>query len=114
MSSNTTHLLTALPQRFLIGVLRVYQLVLSPMTGPTCRYYPSCSEYAVRAIRRHGVLRGSGLAAWRLLRCNPWSLGGVDDVPGEEPHAPTDSEHVVHASSVTSATATVPSSREHA
>ena len=49
--------------------------------APTCKYYPSCSQYALTAVRRHGALRGTGLALWRLLRCNPWSLGGVDDVP---------------------------------
>ena len=71
--------------RVVLGFLRLYQRVVSPMSAPTCRYYPSCSEYAVRAVRRHGAVRGSGLAAWRLMRCNPWSHGGVDDVPGEGP-----------------------------
>jgi len=70
-----------LPAAVLIGVLRVYQAVISPLTGPTCKYYPSCSQYAIIAIRTHGTLRGTGLALWRILRCNPWSLGGVDDVP---------------------------------
>lgn len=71
------------PALLLLGLLRFYQIVISPMTGPTCRYYPSCSEYAVRAIRRHGAVRGTGYAVWRVLRCNPWSHGGIDDVPGE-------------------------------
>ncbi|OLT54485.1 membrane protein insertion efficiency factor YidD [Cellulosimicrobium sp. CUA-896] len=70
-----------LPALTLIGMLRAYQAVISPMTGPTCKYYPSCSHYALTAVQRHGALRGTGLALWRLLRCNPWSLGGVDDVP---------------------------------
>jgi putative membrane protein insertion efficiency factor len=70
-----------LPTMVLVGAIRVYQAVVSPMTGPTCRYYPSCSHYALIAIRTHGPLRGTGLALWRILRCNPWSLGGVDDVP---------------------------------
>lgn len=65
----------------LLGVVRIYQLVVSPWLGPTCKYYPSCSAYAVTALRRHGFVRGTGLAAWRLLRCNPWSNGGVDHVP---------------------------------
>jgi uncharacterized protein len=69
------------PALTLIGMLRAYQAVVSPMTGPTCKYYPSCSHYALTAVQRHGALRGTGLALWRLLRCNPWSLGGVDDVP---------------------------------
>jgi putative membrane protein insertion efficiency factor len=65
----------------IVGLLRVYQAVVSPWYGPTCRFYPSCSEYAVIAVGRHGVLKGTGLAAWRLLRCNPWNPGGVDLVP---------------------------------
>lgn len=70
-----------LPAILLVGVIRAYQLVISPMTGPTCRFYPSCSAYAVLAVRRHGALRGTRLAVWRVLRCNPWNYGGVDDVP---------------------------------
>ncbi|MCA5894134.1 membrane protein insertion efficiency factor YidD [Isoptericola sp. NEAU-Y5] len=70
-----------LPTTVLIGMIRVYQAVVSPLTGPTCKYYPSCSQYAIIAVRTHGTLRGTGLALWRILRCNPWSLGGVDDVP---------------------------------
>lgn len=58
--------------------IRVYQRLLSPVLGERCKYYPSCSEYAAQAIRRFGILRGLVLAGWRLLRCNPWSLGGVD------------------------------------
>jgi uncharacterized protein len=58
--------------------IRAYQRVVSPMLGPRCKYYPSCSEYAAQAIREFGVLRGVVLAGWRLLRCNPWSHGGVD------------------------------------
>ncbi|BDZ42064.1 putative membrane protein insertion efficiency factor [Paraoerskovia sediminicola] len=69
------------PARVLIALVRLYQRWISPLTPPTCKYYPSCSQYAVTAVGRHGVVRGSGLAIWRLLRCNPWSDGGVDDVP---------------------------------
>lgn len=58
----------------------LYQRTLSRALPPRCRYYPSCSQYAVQAIGAHGILRGSVLAAWRVLRCNPWSLGGVDHV----------------------------------
>jgi putative membrane protein insertion efficiency factor len=58
--------------------IRLYQRVVSPLLGPRCRYYPSCSEYAVRAIGSFGILRGTVLAAWRLLRCNPFSRGGFD------------------------------------
>ncbi|HEY6433211.1 MAG TPA: membrane protein insertion efficiency factor YidD [Acetobacteraceae bacterium] len=64
-----------------IGAVRVYQWTLRPFIGPNCRFYPSCSEYAVEALRSHGALRGSGLAAWRILRCNPWTAGGYDPVP---------------------------------
>ena len=70
-----------LAARALMGVVRVYQLVVSPWFAPRCRYYPSCSQYAVDAVRRHGAIKGTGLAIWRVLRCNPWSLGGVDHVP---------------------------------
>jgi uncharacterized protein len=58
--------------------IRLYQWAISPLFGQRCKYYPSCSEYAVQAIREFGVLRGLVLAGWRLLRCNPWSKGGVD------------------------------------
>jgi putative membrane protein insertion efficiency factor len=63
-----------------IAVLRLYQRTLSPLLGPRCKYHPSCSEYAVQAIGRYGMLRGSVLAVWRLLRCNPFSHGGYDPV----------------------------------
>ncbi len=64
-----------------IAPIRLYQKLISPMLPPRCRYYPSCSSYAVQAIEVHGVLKGTTLGAWRVLRCNPWSLGGVDHVP---------------------------------
>ena len=69
----------------LTGVVRGYQLIVSPWFAPRCRYYPSCSAYAVEALRQHGPFTGTVLAFWRVLRCNPWSSGGVDQVPtGEE------------------------------
>lgn len=58
--------------------IHAYRLLLSPLLGPRCKYYPTCSQYALDAIREFGVLRGLLLAGWRLLRCNPWSHGGVD------------------------------------
>nr|WP_321985407.1 membrane protein insertion efficiency factor YidD [uncultured Lichenicoccus sp.] len=61
--------------------IRGYQLVLRPVLGPNCRFVPSCSDYAIEALARHGALRGSGLATRRLLRCNPWCAGGHDPVP---------------------------------
>lgn len=63
--------------------IRLYQRILSPFVPARCKYYPSCSEYAVQAIRQQGVTRGLVLAGWRLLRCNPWSLGGVDRVEAQ-------------------------------
>jgi uncharacterized protein len=64
--------------RVLILPIRAYQLVVSPMFGRRCKYFPTCSEYAVESVRRYGAARGTVLAVWRLLRCNPWSRGGVD------------------------------------
>jgi putative membrane protein insertion efficiency factor len=58
--------------------VRLYQRAISPALPRRCKYHPSCSEYAVQAVKRFGLLRGAVLAAWRLLRCNPWSHGGVD------------------------------------
>jgi uncharacterized protein len=68
------------PAAAAIAAVRAYQLLLSPLTAGSCKYHPSCSEYALTALREHGLLRGVVLAGWRLLRCNPWSHGGVDDV----------------------------------
>jgi putative membrane protein insertion efficiency factor len=66
----------------LILLVRVYQWTLRPFIGAQCRFEPHCSAYAVEALRRHGAVRGTGLSAWRVLRCNPWNDGGVDPVPG--------------------------------
>lgn len=65
----------------LILPIRFYQKFITPYTPATCRYYPTCSAYAVGALRTHGAIKGLLLTAWRLLRCNPWSSGGVDKVP---------------------------------
>jgi len=65
----------------LLGVLRAYKLLVSPALPRSCRFYPSCSDYAYGAVVKHGVIRGIGLAAHRVLRCNPWNPGGVDPVP---------------------------------
>lgn len=72
-----------IPQYALMGLIKGYQLLVSPLLGPTCKYYPSCSRYGLEAVRRHGAVRGSVMAAWRVLRCNPWSNGGVDEVPAK-------------------------------
>lgn len=63
------------------GLIRLYQLLLSPLIGPTCRYLPSCSDYAAEALARHGAVRGSVLAARRLVSCHPWGGSGFDPVP---------------------------------
>jgi uncharacterized protein len=67
--------------RILIALLTVYRWTISPMLGNRCRFYPSCSHYAIEAIGQHGALRGSGLTLRRLLRCHPWHPGGYDPVP---------------------------------
>jgi uncharacterized protein len=66
-----------------VAPIRLYRLLLSPLLGERCRYYPSCSDYAAQAITRFGILRGLVLAGWRLLRCNPWSPGGFDPVENQ-------------------------------
>jgi hypothetical protein len=74
-----------------IAPIRLYQRLLSPALPDRCKYYPSCSEYAVQAISTFGILRGLVLAGWRLLRCNPWSHGGFDPVDQQrlfKPRAP--------------------------
>jgi putative membrane protein insertion efficiency factor len=65
----------------LVWLLRGYQLLLSPLLGQNCRFYPTCSNYAIEALRTHGAARGSLLAARRVCRCHPWNEGGVDLVP---------------------------------
>ena len=67
----------------LVAPIRFYQRFVSPALPARCKYHPTCSEYAVQAVRTYGVLRGLVLAAWRLLRCNPWSHGGVDPVEAQ-------------------------------
>jgi putative membrane protein insertion efficiency factor len=69
----------------LIFPIRLYQLLVSPFLGPRCRFYPSCSQYAVEAIQKHGAVRGIALALTRLMRCHPWHPGGVDHVPDRVP-----------------------------
>ncbi|WP_236685968.1 membrane protein insertion efficiency factor YidD [Pseudoxanthomonas suwonensis] len=71
----------------LILVLRGYKRFISPLLGPRCRFVPSCSEYAMQAIARHGTLRGGWLAMRRLARCHPLHPGGIDPVPEKPGHA---------------------------
>jgi putative membrane protein insertion efficiency factor len=81
--------------------LHVYRAAISPLLPPRCKYYPSCSRYAVEAVRELGVLRGTILAAWRLARCNPWSHGGVDELADRrlfrDRHAHTHGDREAHA-----------------
>ncbi|HVN69985.1 MAG TPA: membrane protein insertion efficiency factor YidD [Candidatus Binatia bacterium] len=65
----------------LLGLIRLYQIAISPLLPPACRFYPSCSHYALTAIRERGVVNGTWLALARVARCNPWHPGGVDFVP---------------------------------
>ena len=73
-----------LPKRIGVALVRGYRITLSPYLGRQCRFYPTCSEYALEAIERHGLIRGAGLAARRLSRCHPLHPGGVDLVPLED------------------------------
>ena len=65
----------------IVGLIRGYQYFISPLVPPSCRFEPTCSHYAMTALKRHGVAAGLALALWRLLRCNPFCPGGVDEVP---------------------------------
>ena len=67
-------------REIIVGPIRLYQRFVSPMLPSSCRYWPTCSQYTVQAIMKHGVLKGGLMGAWRILRCNPWSKGGVDPV----------------------------------
>ena len=67
--------------KLVISLIRAYQLIISPLLGPSCRFYPSCSQYAVEAIKIHGVFKGSYLVVHRVLRCHPGCEGGYDPVP---------------------------------
>ena len=71
-------------RKILILIIRAYQYLLSPLMGPSCRFYPSCSCYAQTALEKYGVIKGGWLAVRRLLRCHPWHPGGVDPVPEQD------------------------------
>lgn len=68
-------------RRLAVLPIVLYQWLIAPLLGPRCRYYPSCSQYAKEAVLKYGFLRGIGLAARRIVRCNPWNPGGIDFVP---------------------------------
>ncbi len=70
------------PRILLLALIRLYQMLIAPgLPSNTCRFYPSCSHYGYQAVYKHGVLKGSLLATWRVLRCNPFNQGGYDPVP---------------------------------
>ena len=73
-------------KRVLLAMLRFYKRSISPLLPNACRFTPTCSEYAMEAIQKHGALKGTGLAIWRLLRCNPFMKGGYDPVPEPKKH----------------------------
>jgi uncharacterized protein len=77
----TVHALLSVPRWLLLALVRGYQIALSPLLPATCRYYPTCSAYAVEALQRYGAARGSWLAVRRILRCHPFTAGGYDPVP---------------------------------
>ena len=73
-------------KRILVAILRFYKRHISPLLPNACIYTPTCSEYAMEAIQKHGVIKGTGLAIWRILRCNPFMKGGYDPVPEPKKH----------------------------
>jgi putative membrane protein insertion efficiency factor len=96
--------MTSRATRVLVAPIRAYRLAISPLRLPSCRYAPSCSEYAVEAIERFGPLRGGWLAVRRLLRCHPFHAGGHDPVPSLVPDETTDAPAVaVHPPSAPAA-----------
>ena len=72
-------------KRLLVGLIKAYRYFLSPLLGPSCRFYPTCSAYAVEAVETHGAIKGAWLALKRILKCHPWHSGGVDPVPPRKP-----------------------------
>lgn len=84
--------ITRWPAEILVAPIRFYQRFITPYTPATCRYYPTCSSYAVTALRTRGAVVGIALTVWRLLRCNPWSEGGIDHVPAHGWRTTADAE----------------------
>jgi len=72
--------------KLLIRLIRFYQKFMSPLLGQNCRFYPTCSQYAIEALSNHGALKGSSLAIKRILKCNPWGGYGIDNVPRRDEH----------------------------
>lgn len=91
--------LTHLPRQFLLGLVRIYQLIISPHLPSSCRYTPSCSNYAVEALQKYGAVKGLILSVWRILRCHPWAPHGYDpprwfgEPRPEPPFPPSHEDH---------------------
>ncbi len=83
----------SLVTRLFLLPVTLYRRFMSPLLPARCKYHPSCSAYAVEAVRSHGVMRGAVLAGWRLLRCNPWSHGGYDPVERQRLFQPHHASH---------------------
>ena len=96
MSRRVATWVVEVPRRLAIGLVRAYQLFISPLLGPCCRFSPSCSHYGIACLRSHGLLRGGWLTLKRLSRCHPWHPGGYDPPPlarhaaGESVQAPSE------------------------
>lgn len=71
--------LVLIPRNLLISLVLLWRKLISPLYGDVCRYYPSCSSYGLQTLQNQGVIRGVPLTVWRIMRCNPWSSGGIDD-----------------------------------
>ena len=82
--TRTTKTAVAIPRQIAVFLLKIYQWVISPLLGPRCRFYPSCSQYAVEALNQHGLLAGGALSLKRLCKCHPGHPGGIDEVPGNQ------------------------------
>jgi putative membrane protein insertion efficiency factor len=80
-ASELVHFLPLVPRNAALSLLHGYRATISHAYGDVCKYYPSCSAYAVGAVQQHGAMKGSAMAAARIARCHPWAKGGVDDVP---------------------------------
>lgn len=78
--------LLLIPRNIGVLLLRAYRAVISPLYGDVCRYHPSCSAYGLGSVQQRGLVVGSALTAWRIVRCNPWSTGGIDDVRAARHH----------------------------
>ncbi|MFV0372766.1 membrane protein insertion efficiency factor YidD [Microbacterium sp.] len=80
-SSTVWQAVPLLPRNALLGLLHAYRATVSHLYGDVCKFYPTCSAYAVGAVQQHGVVKGAALSVARVVRCHPWAAGGIDDVP---------------------------------